>query len=215
MIRVNLLPVELRAGNRVPAKVLASAFGAALAVSAAVGWLGVLWFGDLAAAENRLQLAAGNLASRAKKVTYVDELETNKKDYAGRVHAIMEIGKSRRVWSRFLDDVIDVVNNDGDTERHFAWFDSIVVKNEPKKGATADLQCSLQGNEQDRVANFHEDLKNSPFGKDVTRSDPGWRKEEDPARVPPVSMRIPLRLQFAPTVVEAPKKGAAKPAPKN
>lgn len=214
MIRINLLPVELRRGNRLPTRVVAVAFASALAVSATVGWLGLCWFGDLAGAENRLQLAAGNLASRAKKVAYVDSLESNKKDYTGRLQAIHEIAQGRRVWSRFLDDLIDVVNNDGDTERHFAWFDNIVVRNDAKKGAIVTLQCRLQGDAQDRVANFHDDLAASPFGKEVTRSDPGWRKEEDAARVPPMSMRIPLTLQFAPTVVEAPKKGAAKAAPK-
>jgi Tfp pilus assembly protein PilN len=213
MIRINLLPIEMRRGNRLPPKVLAAAFGAALAVSGAVGWLGVCWFGDLPAAENRLQQAVGNLASRAKKVAYADALESNKKDYAGRVQAIQDIGRSRRVWSRFLDDLIDVVNNDGDTESHLAWFDSIVVRGDTKKGATVTLQCSLQGAEQDRLANFHDDLEAAPFGKEVTRSDPTWRREEDPSRIPPSSMRFQMTLQFAPTETAAAKKPGAKAAP--
>ena len=51
MIRINLLPADLRRGNRVPTIVLAAAFVAALAVSGTVGWFGLVYFGDLGNAE--------------------------------------------------------------------------------------------------------------------------------------------------------------------
>ncbi len=211
MIRINLLPADLRRGNRLPAKVLAVAFGSALAVSAAVGWFGLVWFGDLGQAERRLEVAEAKLLERQKKVGYVDQLDANKKDYSTRVQTIQDIGKSRRVWSKFLDELIDVVNNNGDDQRHYAWFDGISVKNDPKKGASVTMQCSIQGDEQDKLANFHDDLQAAPFGKDVTRSDPNWKLDEDSTRVPPMSLRFPLTLQFQPTVKEAPK---AKPVAK-
>ncbi|MFY9344171.1 MAG: hypothetical protein WAT39_16895 [Planctomycetota bacterium] len=213
MIRINLLPVELRAGNRLPAKVLAVAFGSALCVSAAFGWLGVVWFGDLSAAETRLEQAETTLAERQKKVVYVDQLEANKKDYALRVQTIQDIGRSRRVWSRFLDELIDVVNNNGDTERHLAWFDDIHVKSDPRKGATVSMKTSLQGNEQFRVANFHDDLEAAPFGKEVSRSEPSWELGEDNTRIPSFSLRFPLMLQFEPTVTESGKPAPAPTAP--
>lgn len=211
MIRINLLPAELRRGNRLPAKVLATAFGSALCVSAAVGFLGMLWFGDLAAAEAKLQDAESRLADRTKKVAYVDELEANKKDYAMRVQTIQDIGKSRRIWAKFLDELIDAVNNNGDTERHLAWFDGITVKNDAKGAAKVTMRCSVQGNEQFRLANFHDDLEAAPFGKEITRSEPSWKLDVDNDRVPPQMLQFPLELQFKPTVVEAPKP---KPAPK-
>jgi Tfp pilus assembly protein PilN len=212
MIRVNLLPAELRRGNRLPARVLAVAFASALCVSATVGWLGIVWFGDLVAAEAALQQAEAKLAERTKRAAYVDDLEANKKDYAQRVKIIQDIGQSRRVWSKFLDELIETVNNNGDTERHFAWFDSIRVKSDPKAGAKVDLQCSVQGDEQFRIANFHDDLEQAPFGKEVTRSEPTWKLDEDKNRVPAQMLRFPLTLQFAPTEKET-KKPAAKAAP--
>jgi hypothetical protein len=213
MIRINLLPADLRRGTRLPAKVLAVAFASALAVSASIGWFGLVWFGDLGAAEGRLEAAESKLADRQKKVSYVDLLDANKKDYGARVQAIQDIGKSRRVWTRFLDELIDVVNNNGDSERHLAWFDSITVKNDPKKGAEVSLQCSLQGAEVDRLANFDDDLRDAPFGKEVTRSDPTYKRAEEPTRVPPESLVFPMKLQFQPTVKEAPKQKPAAPAP--
>jgi Tfp pilus assembly protein PilN len=210
MIRINLLPADLRRGTRLPAKVLAVAFGAALAVSASIGWFGLVWFGDLGNAEHRLEAAVGKLAERQKKLEYVDQLEANKKDYSARVQTIQDIAKSRRVWTKFLDELIDVVNNNGDVERHLVWFDDIVVRNDAKKGATVAMKTSVQGPEQSRLANFDDDLAAAPFGKDVTRSDLSWKLKTDDARVPPQSLFYALQLQFQPTVKEAPK---ARPAP--
>jgi Tfp pilus assembly protein PilN len=211
MIRINLLPADLRRGTRLPAKVLAAAFGAALAVSASIGWFGLVWFGDLGDAEHRLEVAQQQLAERQKKIGYVDQLDTNKKDYTARVQTIQDIARSRRVWTKFLDELIDVVNNNGDIERHLVWFGDIQVRNDPRKGATVQMKTSVQGAEQSRLANFDDDLAAAPFGKDVTRSDPAWKLDEDPSRVPPQSMQYALTLQFPPTIKEAPK---AKPAPK-
>lgn len=212
MIRINLLPADLRRGTRLPAKVLAVAFGSALAVSASIGWFGLVWFGDLGAAEEKLEITEAKLADRQRKVVYVDQLEANKKDYSTRVQAIQDIGKSRRVWTKFLDELIDTVNNNGDIEKHLAWFGNLTVKSDAKKGATVNMQCSVQGNEQDRLANFHDDLQAAPFGKEVTRSDPQWTLKTDTARVPPTSLIFPLTLQFEPTVKDAPKPRPAAPA---
>ncbi len=214
MIRINLLPADLRRGTRLPAKVLAVAFGSALAVSASIGWFGLVWFGDLGAAEARLAQAEQKIADRQGKLAYVDQLEANKKDYSGRVQTIQDIGKSRRVWSRFLDELIDVVNNNGDVERHLAWFDNITIKSDPKNGATVAMKCSVQGEEQDRVANFHDDLEAAPFGKDVVRSEPSWTKTVDKDRTPASRYQFPLTLSFRPPVKET-KKPAAAPAPAN
>jgi hypothetical protein len=213
VIRINLLPADLRVGNRLPAKVLAAAFGAALCVSAAVGWLGLVWFGDLSAAEAKLQETEARLVDRTKKVTYVEQLEANKKDYALRVQTIQDIGKSRRVWSKFLDELIDVVNNNGDAERHLAWFDNVAVKSDPKAGASVTMKAAVQGSEQFRLANFHDDLEAAPFGKEVERSDPNWELDEDKVRLPAVSLKFPLSLKWKPTIVEAPKPKPAAPAP--
>ena len=70
MIRINLLPADLRRGNRLPPRVLAAAFGAALC-SAAVGWFGLVYFGDLARAEQELQNAQVQLQSRAPKLSLI------------------------------------------------------------------------------------------------------------------------------------------------
>ena len=210
MIRINLLPADLRRGTRIPPKVLAVAFASAVAVSGAIGWFGIVYFGDLGAAENTFAEVEATLVEHQKKVAYHDKLQANRKDYAARVQTIQDIAKSRRLWSKFLDETIDVVNNNGDTDRHLAWFDSITVKGDPKKGTTVAMPGNVQDQDKSRVANFHEDLEAAPFAKELlTKSDPTFKLQEDKVRVPPQSLSFPLVLQFQPTIEEQ-KKPAAK-----
>lgn len=203
MIRINLLPADLRRGNRLPPRVLAAAFGAALLCSVAVGWFGLVYFGDLARAEQELQNAQVQLQSRAPKVAYHGALLKNQNDYAMRVQTIQEIGNGRRVWTRFMDDLIDVVSNSGPVERHLAWFDAIGVTGDPRKGSVVKMNGHVQGAASDRVANFHEDLAEAKFAEEVERkSDPVWTLEEDDERVPAAYLRFPMQMQFRPTVTK-------------
>lgn len=199
MIRINLLPADLRRGNRLPPKVMAAAFAAALLVSAAVGWFGLVYFGDLASREQALQKATAELEKRKPQIAYHDQLVANKADYELRVKTIQEIGQSRRVWSQFLDELIDVVNNNGDVERHVTWFDSITVKGDPAKGMSVRVPGNVQGDDKSRLANFHEDLAAAPFAPDLVGfTDPEWTRDVSKDRLPPEFLRFPMELQFQP-----------------
>lgn len=207
MIRINLLPADLRRGNRLPPKVLAAAFGSALVISAAVGWFALVYFGTLADAEQHLLRVTADLDSRTSKVAYHDKLNANQKDYALRVQTIQDIGKSRRVWSQFMDDLIDVVNNNGATERHLAWFDGITVKGDVKKGVKVTLPSNVQGEDKSLMANFHEDLEAAPFAADLERkSDPTFKLDVNESRIPAAFLRFPMELEFKPVTPEAKKK---------
>ena len=213
MIRINLLPADLRRGNRIPPKVLAAAFAAAVATSGSIGWFGLVYFGDLGAAENALAATEAKLAEREKRVVYHDDLQANRKDYSSRVQTIQDIGKSRRVWSRFLDELIDVVNNNGDTERHLAWFNGITVKNDAVKGATVNMPGNVQDADKSRVANFHEDLEAAPFAKDLaSKTDPTFKLEVEKNRIPSQSLAFPLLLTFKSAVKDPKAKAAPAPA---
>lgn len=206
MIRINLLPAELQRGNRLSGKVMATAFAAAVLVSAAIGWFGIVYFGDLGAAEQRLSKVEATLAERGKLAAYHDELETNQKDYATRVQTIQDIAKSRRLWTKFMDELIDVVNNNGDTERHLAWFTSIGVKSD-QRGATVTTPGFVQDADKSRLANFHEDLEHAPFASQlVSKSDPTFKLEMDKQRVPPASLSFPMVMQLGPMEPQKGKK---------
>src|SRR5262245_8748365 len=201
MSRINLLPVEYRRGNRISPKLLATAFGSALAVAASIGWFGIVYFGELGELEREDVAVTAELAQKTKKSEYYDKLENNRQDYAARVQTIQDIGRSRRVWAKFRDELADVGNNSGDTERHLSWFDGITVRTDAKaKGATITLPGAVQGGEMAKVANLHQDIEEAPFfkGKGATKSAPSGRIEYDKTRVPQESYRFQLQLQLKP-----------------
>ena len=209
MIRINLLPVEYRRGNRISPKVLSAAFASALAVAACIGWFGLVYFGELGELQRVEVATTAKLTEKQNKAKYYDRLEANRKDYSARVQTIQSIGKSRRVWSKFLDELIDVANNGGDVERHLAWFDSLDVKTDSKtKAATISLPGSVEGGEMRRVANLHQDIERAAFYGDVNvKTPPNGKIDVDPDRVPAESFGFQLQLQMKPLVEPAPKRG--------
>lgn len=215
MIRINLLPAEYRRGTRIPPKLLATAFGSALAVAASIGWFGIVYFGELGSLERQDVAITEELDQKKVKSAYYDKLEVNRLDYSTRVGTIQDIGKSRRNWSKFLDEMVDVVNNSGDGDRHQAWFDSLTVKTDKKnRAATVSMPGAVVGTEMARVANLHEDVAHAPFFADIAnKTAPGGKYAFDKSRVPGDSFEFQLQMQFKPMVAEAPKKKpAAKPS---
>jgi Tfp pilus assembly protein PilN len=212
MIRINLLPAEYRRGSRISPKVLGAAFGAALAVAASIGWFGIVYFGELGQLEREDAKVTTELAQKRVRGSYYDKLEANKQDLTTRVQTIQDIGRSRRVWSKFMDELIDVVNNNGDTERHMAWFESLLVKSDAKtKGAMVTLPGAVQGSEMAKVANLHADIEAAPFWRDIAmKSAPGGKLSFDKDRLPPEAFEFQLQLQFRP-MVEPPKPAPRRP----
>lgn len=198
MIRINLLPEEYRRGQRLSTKVFAAALGGVIMVCAAFGYFGMIYFGELGELQARHRIIAEDLQRKLQQAAYYDKLESQRKDYLQRVQTIQDIGKSRRLWTEFMDQLIDVVNNNGDTERHLAWFDSITIK-EDRNGPSILLPGAVQGSEIARVANLHEDIESSPFARDIaTKSDPGGKLELDKNREPPESFGFTLKVNFLP-----------------
>lgn len=211
MIRINLLPMEFRRGRRVSTRLLAVSFGAVLAVCASVGWFGLTYFGQLGEVEQAHAAIKQRLEQQSKQASYYDKLESNQKDYQNRVNTIQTIGRSRRLWSKFMDQFVEVINNDSDPDRHIAWFTQMSVKSDPKKGTMVTIPGAVQGNEMAKVANLHDSIHNAPFYGDIqSMSDPSGKREESKERTPPESLTFQLQLQFKPMTAAA----KAKPAPR-
>ncbi len=127
-------------------------------------------------------------------------MEVQRKDYEDRVRTIQDIGKSRRLWTKFVEQVLDIVNNDGNTERHMGWFNSIEVKNgRAKVGPSVAMPGAVQGEELRRVGNLHEDMENAPFFVDIAaKVDPSGLVDKDDDRQPPEKIKFTLKMTFKP-----------------
>lgn len=216
MIRINLLPAELRRGNRIAPRVLAAWLVSALVASAALGWLALVYFGDLGQVEADHASITSLLEEKQKRVAYYEKLEANRQDYTNRVQTIQDIGKSRRLWSKFLDELIDVTNNNGDTDRHLAWFESLTVQGDARRGVQVALPGYVQGADFSRVANLHEDIESGPFAHELqSKSNPQGRIEIDKSRMPSEAYKFSLQLNFLPTSEVKPVVSPPPPAAGN
>jgi hypothetical protein len=143
-----------------------------------------------------------DLANKNKQATYHDALEAEKKEFEKRSSTIQAIAKSRVIWTEVLDQVIDVVNNDGDIERHLAWFTALNVTagDGKSKGPGVTMPGFVQGNMIKKVADFHEDFENSPFFPNVAlKGPPSGVVDVNPKKIPPESMSFGLNWTFKPS----------------
>jgi len=206
MIRINLLPEEFRRTERASPKLFAATIAGVILVCSAFGWFGLVYFGELGNLEVEQAAVAEDLVGKKKHAAYCDDLIKEKSEYANRSNTIQSIRRSRVAWTAILDELIDVVNNNGDTERHLAWFRGVTVRPGPGKDAGPLVMMpglvqgdSLKGDSLQKVANFHEDVEAAHFFNEVrTKSPPSGVLEVDNKRLPPEAMFFDFKLAFKP-----------------
>lgn len=130
MIHINLLPEEYRRKARTPVKVLA-----ALALIVSInGSLLAYWawlaLGVAAEIETNRSVLQVEMDGLTPQVNYHNDLSTEVKAFASREQTLSEITKNRILWTRKIDELIDLVNMGGDGVRHYIWFDDLNIKQE-------------------------------------------------------------------------------------
>lgn len=200
MIRINLLPDELRRSERSSPKVFAATLLAVILVCSTVGWFGYVYFGELSELEVEHRQVDEMLTAKNEAAAYHDALVAERAAYQNREATIRKIGISRMLWTEFMDQLIDLVNNEGNTARHLAWFGSAQVSDGgDRAGPIVVLPGQVQGGSLNKVANFHEDMEGAPFFPDVAyKSLPSGELKIDAKRNPPESYAFGLQLTFKP-----------------
>ncbi len=200
MIRINLLPDEYRRSERTSPRVFGALLLAVVAVCCSVGWFGLVYFGELGELRSKHVAATERLANLTDRVAYCTALSGEKTDFQERAKTIDQINGSRVLWTEVLDQLIDTVNNDGEIDRHFAWFSKIAVKDGGKgAGPIMSLPAEMQGGDIRRLADFHEDIEHAPFFAFVTaKKMPASKLNISKQKKPPESLAFPLHLGFKP-----------------
>lgn len=202
MIGINLLPEAYRRPERTSPKVFATALVGVILVCSSIGWFGVVYFGDFDRIQVEHRSTAETLAGVEKRAKLYDDLVQERKDFSKRADTIKNIAKGRRLWVQFLDELIDIVNNDGNTERHVAWFGSIQVRGsrDGRKGPTIQLPAHVQGNDIRKIANLHDDVERATFFVDMGESSPpAGVKDVDEKLFPPESYAFNWKWQMKPS----------------
>lgn len=200
MIRINLLPEEYRRSTRTSPKVFAAILLVVIAVCGTFGWFGYVYFGDLGVLEVARSEAEELLTARKKRVAYYTSLVAEKNDYEERAKTIEGIAKSRTLWTEVVDQLIDTVNNEGDVDRHMAWFKSMSIKDgNTSKGPRVQMPGYVQSDNISRLSNFHDDFEQAPFYRWVaSKSLPSGEIQIDAKKKPPESLFFQLQWDFLP-----------------
>jgi len=219
MIRINLLPEEYRRKNKTPVRVLGAVCAGVGANALLAAWYGWLAFGVGAEVSSETAVLQMELDGLTPQVNYFKSLDTEKKRFAGREQALTGITKTRINWTAKIDQLITIVNNGGEGQRHFVWLDDLSIQQNSDTRSKSAGQLKAQGHSGSehfsQVANFLDDLEDPAFMKDFLPPAPpeGTQAQIDAELEPSVVWNFPLKLELK--LVEQPKKPepAKKAAP--
>jgi hypothetical protein len=167
MIRINLLPEEMRKREKTPlSRIVVTLVGTFVIVTGASVYA-YAHFGLLHEARSRLDRSRSELASLEPEAKYADDLLREKKDFDKRSEIIQQIGNGRILWSKKLDQLFDITHNGGDADRHFVWLKSLSMKPSAAKDVASGGSVVMSGfsatSKLQKLSDFHADVKSSAF----------------------------------------------------
>jgi Tfp pilus assembly protein PilN len=216
MIKINLLPEEYRKKHRAPLKFTLAIVGGVTVNVLLLTWWGWLAFGIKAEIDSERTVLQTEMDGLQPQVTYHNSLDGERKRHASRADTLAQITASRISWTQKIDELVDVINSGGEGQRHFVWLDDLNVTQtfSARDGTSGELKAAGHSGSDNfaQVANFLEDVENSPFISDFHPPAPpeGTQTLVDKELVPPVVWAFPLSLTIKSP--EDRKAAAAAPA---
>lgn len=140
MIRINLLPDEYRRKARTPIRMLAAVLVVVAINTSLLAYWAWLAFGVAAEVETRRSVLQLEMDGLKPQVAYHQALQAETQVHASRETTLAQITQNRILWTRQVDEMIDVVAAGRDGTRHFVWFDDLQVKLETPTGARGRTQ---------------------------------------------------------------------------
>lgn len=201
MIRINLLPEDYRRAERTSPKLFATVLLSVVCVCCAFGWFALVYFGELGRLEVQHSRVRDELAGMQEQVQYHGALSKEQADFRERAQTIQQISKSRIMWSRVLDEMVDLVNINTDADGPRVWLKSLRVTDGKgaNEGPKLQMPGLVQGSEMRLVADFFDNLYVAPFYEHVKVSTyPTGSRVIDEDRDPSEAMSFPLELAFKP-----------------
>ncbi|MEM6674011.1 MAG: hypothetical protein AAF726_14290 [Planctomycetota bacterium] len=206
MISVNLLPDEYRRRAKSPIGMIAAIAGAVLVNASLIAYWGYLEFGVSANIETTRQVLLDDFNGLKPQVDYHNKLEKEIQTRSAREQTLSQITKNRVLWTKTLDELLDIVHAGREGIEHFIWFDDVDVKMAEGGGRRqefGELKASGHSGSEDydQVANFLEDIEDPElsslwqlFGKPAAPE----AKVNDPDEdlIPSVNWSFPLTIKL-------------------
>ncbi len=181
MISVNLLPPEYRKLEATPlARFIAIVVGAILVASE----LGVYAYVHYSELRSIREVRGATDAEYQNKKAQGDASLALQKEilaYEARRTAIQQVASRRILWSRKLDEFLDIIHNEGDRHEYFVWLEKLQVspprdrgrrKRGPTSGGTFQFQGFSGTTEFSKVTNLRNAVRKDTFFRDYQRISP-------------------------------------------
>jgi Tfp pilus assembly protein PilN len=160
MLRINLLPNEFRQAERTPLGTFMLLVACTILSVSALCCTAFMYFGILKEAETKRDIAQEEHENLAPMAKYADDLEAEQREYKKRSEVIKEIETTRILWTRKLDQFLDVINSKDNLNRHWVWLSEMKVRMTGSKEPGVELKGFAAGDQYEQLSNFNEDLKN-------------------------------------------------------
>lgn len=131
MIEINLLPPEFRAKSGTPIARFVAIVGGVVVVAAALGIFAWTHLIELARVRDLRATREEEADGQDRRKKYSLDLQAEIDMFERRRTAIQTINRSRTLWSQKVDQLFDIVTNQGGDAPYKAWLENIEVPAQP------------------------------------------------------------------------------------
>lgn len=206
MISINLLPDEYRRRAKSPVGMIAAIAASVLVNASLIAYYGYLEFGTSANIETTRSVLQMDLDALKPQVVYHENLEKEIQVRSAREKTLAEITRNRILWTKTIDELMDVVHAGREGIEHFIWFDDIDVKMEGAGGNRSGHGSLKAGGhsgskDYDQVSNFLDDIEDPELSELMTmfaKPEPpeGRVNDADEDLIPSVNWSFPLSMEL-------------------
>lgn len=208
MIRIDLLPPELRGNERTEPKLFMGLIGLVVFVCMSAVGVAYGWFGIVGGARNDIEIARATLEGKKPRAEYADRLEAEKKEFTARLDHIKTFSDSRILWTKKLDQLWALCDSPTQSGRHTVWFDQLTMDMGSARAPALKLNGFSESDKFDRLSAFHGDLKSQPFFSDFQAiSNPTGEVTADDAFDPQEACKFEFVLEMKDRTTKDSKSG--------
>lgn len=208
MLRVNLLPKEYREPEKTPMGALLMVTVCTLLSVSSLCCVAYMYFGVLKNAEAARDIAKEAYENIAPMAKYADDLDAEKKEYMKRSEVIKDIETTRILWTKKIDQLLKIINNKGDRERHWAWLEDMQIHMGDSPNPGLKLKGYVGGDQFEQLSNFNRDLKTNKIFFEVFESisNPTGKTDWDDKKIPIASIGFDWKLELEGSMSPTKKK---------
>ncbi|MGH7162795.1 MAG: PilN domain-containing protein [Planctomycetota bacterium] len=174
MIQINLLPAEYRKTESTPvARFVAIMAGAVLLTTGLVTY-GFVHYSKLRAAREVREATEAEFRNKKAQADVSLSLQQEIQAFEARRKTIQDVASLRILWSRKLDELMDILHARGDKTNYFVWLNGLKVapardaarRGEPSSGGSASFSGYSESIEFSKVTNLRNAIRKDPFFED-------------------------------------------------